>query len=139
MHDEEVRELLRRIRTVAVVGMSGSPDRDSYQVGAYLKDRGYRVVPVNPALKEVLGERAYPSLAAIPPEVQVDLVDVFRRSDAVPGIVEEALARSPLPKAIWLQLTVRHPESAARLQDAGVGFVQDRCVMVEHRRLVSLP
>jgi hypothetical protein len=137
MHDEEVRALLRQTRTVVVVGMSGNPDRDSYQVGAYLKARGYRVIPVNPALKEVLGETAYPRLGAIPPEVRVDIVDVFRRSDAVPEIVEEALARSPPPRAVWLQLTVRHPESGPRLQASGVEFVQDHCIMQEHRRLVA--
>ena len=139
MDDEAMRLLLRQVRTVAVVGMSGNPERDSFEVGAYLKAHGYRMIPVNPALTEVLGERAYPSLESIPPEIGVDLVDVFRRSEAVPALVEEALSRSPRPKVIWLQLTVRHPESGPRLREAGVEFVQDRCLMAEHRRLTSAP
>ncbi len=139
MDDEALREMFRRARTIAVVGMSGNPDRDSYEVGAYFKAHGYRVIPVNPALTEALGERAYPSLAAIPPETGVDVVDVFRRSEAVPAIVDEALARSPRPRVLWLQLTVRHPGSGPRLTEAGVGFVQDRCLMSEHRRLTSPP
>ena len=139
MDDEALRELFRRARTIAVVGMSGNPDRDSYEVGAYLKAHGYRVIPVNPALTEALGERAYPSLAAIPPETKVDVVDVFRRSEAVPAIVDEALARSPRPRVLWLQLTVRHPGSGPRLTEAGLEFVQDRCLMSEHRRLTSPP
>ena len=88
---------------------------------------------MNPALKEVLGEMAYPSLGGIPPETPVDIIDVFRRNEAVPGIAQEALARSPRPKALWFQLTVRHPVSGPRLKEAGVEFVQDRCIMLEHR------
>ena len=133
MHDEEVRALLRQTRTVAVVGMSGNPDRDSYQVGAYLKARGYRVIPVNPALKEVLGETAYPRLGAIPPEVRVDIVDVFRRSDQVPPIVVEAIDRR-VP-AIWMQLGVQNPEAAEAARARGAIVVENRCVMQEHRRL----
>ena len=131
-----MRDLLRRATTIAVVGLSDKPERDSNEVGRYLKEKGYRVVPVNPALREVLGETSYPSLSEIPADVVVDIVDVFRKSEAVPPIVEEALRRRPRPRAIWLQLGVRHPEAAHQAEAAGVPVVQDLCIMQQHRRLL---
>lgn len=131
-----MRELLRSSRTIAVVGMSDKPDRDSNQVGRFLMEKGYRVIPVNPAVSEVYGLRSYPSLKEVPPDVTVDIVDVFRRSEAVPDIVEEALSRSPPPKAVWLQLGVRDDPSGTKVEARGVGFAQDLCIMVQHRRLL---
>lgn len=131
--DELLRGLLGRARTIAVVGLSDKPERDSHEVARYLQGQGYRIVPVNPMLSEVLGERAYPSLSAIPADVPIDIVDIFRRSDQVPPVVEEALARSP--QAIWMQLGVEHAEAAARAEARGIPVVQNLCIMVQHRRL----
>jgi hypothetical protein len=133
MEDSEIRRLLSEARTIAVVGLSDKPERDSNEVARYLQSQGYRVVPVNPRLSEVLGERSYPSLSAIPPEVRIDVVDLFRRSEEVPPVVEEALARGV--GAIWMQLGVEHPEAAARATARHVPVVMNSCIMVQHRRL----
>ncbi|MDE1821682.1 MAG: CoA-binding protein [Euryarchaeota archaeon] len=135
MGDEQMRELLRSARTIAVVGMSDKPERDSHEVGKFLMSKGYRVVPVNPSVPEVLGARSYPSLREIPPDVHVDIVDVFRKSEAVPGVVEEALSRTPLPKAVWLQLGVKDDPSRGKVEGKGIQYYQDLCIMVQHRRL----
>ncbi|MGA3022645.1 MAG: CoA-binding protein [Thermoplasmata archaeon] len=136
--DAELRDVLGRARTIAVVGLSDKPDRDSNEVARYLQAQGYRIVPVNPMLTEVLGERAYPSLSAIPADVRVDLVDVFRRSDQVPPVVEEAIARGA--QTVWMQLGVENAPAAAKARGAGVTVVENLCIMVQHRRLRgSLP
>lgn len=131
--DDELRRVLTDARTIAVVGLSEKPERDSNEVARYFQERGYRIVPVNPALKEVLGERSYPSLSAIPGDVRVDLAVIFRRSDAVPPIVDEAIARH-VP-AVWMQLGVEHPEAAAKAKEHGLFVVQNLCSMATHRRL----
>ncbi|HTS33945.1 MAG TPA: CoA-binding protein [Thermoplasmata archaeon] len=131
--DEELRAILSSARTIAVVGLSDKPDRDSHTVAEYLQSEGYRIVPVNPSLTEVLGERSYPSLTAIPPEVHVDIVDIFRRSDQVPPVVDEALARGR--PVIWMQLGVEHAEAAARARAAGATVLENRCIRVDHQRL----
>lgn len=133
LDDASMTRLLTSARTIAVVGLSDKPERDSNEVARYLKSQGYRIVPVNPMLTEVLGERAYPSLTAIPPDLHLDIVDVFRRSDQVPPVVDEALARGV--GAIWMQLGVAHAEAAAKAEAQGVPTVQDLCIMVQHRRL----
>ena len=122
--DERVKALLHEARDVAVVGISDKPDRPSHYVAAFLKDLGYRVIPINPALREVLGEPCYPSLAAY--GKAVDIVDVFRNPDAVPPIVEEALSVGA--KAVWLQEGVTHAEAAQRAEEAGLIVVQDQCI-----------
>jgi uncharacterized protein len=131
--DAELRRLLSSARTVAVVGLSDKPDRDSNEVARYLQGQGYRIVPVNPAVPEVLGERSYPSLTAIPRDIRIDLVVVFRRSDAVPPIVDEAIARG-VP-AVWMQLGVENAEAAARARQQGIVVVENTCSMATHRRL----
>lgn len=131
--EEVLRAALGRARTIAIVGLSDKPERDSNEVARYLQGHGYRVVPVNPLVKEVLGERSYPSLAAIPPDVPVDLVDVFRRSEEVPAIVDEAVARK-VP-VVWMQLGVSNGGAAVRGRAAGLTVVEDLCVMREHRRM----
>jgi predicted CoA-binding protein len=131
--DETLRSILGRSRTVAVVGLSDKPERDSHEVAAYLQRQGYRIVPVNPKVARVLGEPAYPTLSAIPPEIQVDAVDIFRRPEEVPPVVNEALARGV--GVVWMQLGVTSPEAARRAEERGVLVVQDRCIMREHRRL----
>jgi predicted CoA-binding protein len=131
--DERLREVLTRARTIAVVGLSDKPQRDSNEVARYLQGQGYRIVPVNPMLTEVLGERAYPSVTAIPSEIRVDIVDIFRRSDEVPPVVREAIERG-VP-TVWMQLGVEHAGAAATARAAGAIVVEDLCIMVQHRRL----
>ena len=135
--DAELREVLSRARTVAIVGLSEKPDRDSNEVARYLRSQGYRVVPVNPMVPEILGERSYPSLSAIPREVRVDIADVFRRSDQVPAIAQEALRRGI--KVVWMQLGVDSPEAASIVRDAGGIAVENLCIMGQHRRLGLAP
>lgn len=131
--DDAMRALLTRARTIAVVGLSDKPDRDSYGIAEFLQQQGYRIVPVNPMVSEVLGERSYPSLGEIPPDVRIDIVDVFRRSEQVPPIVDEAIARGV--GAIWLQLGVRNDAAAEKARGRGVPILQDTCIRVQHRRL----
>jgi predicted CoA-binding protein len=135
--DSAMRDLLVRARTIAVVGLSDKPERDSNEVARYLHAQGYRIVPVNPMLTEVLGERAYPSLAAVPPEVKVDILDIFRRSDQVPPVVDEGIAR-PVG-AIWMQLGVEHAAAAEKARSKGIPVYENLCIMVQHRRLKVPP
>ena len=127
--------ILNDVRTIAIVGASANDVRPSYFVTKYLIDKGYDVHPVNPgqAGKEILGRRVYASLAEVP--AAIDMVDIFRPSAAVPGVVDEALALDPLPKVIWMQLTVRHDEAAAKAEAAGIKVVMNRCPKIEYARL----
>lgn len=129
--DEAIRQLLRRVRTIAVVGLSSREQRPSFGVARYLQQAGYRVIPVNPNEREVLGERAAPDLSHLPGEV--DLVDVFRSPEHVPAIVEECLELGL--EALWLQEGVIAPEAAGQARNAGMSVVMDRCMMKEYRRL----
>ncbi len=131
--DEELRNVLTGARTIAVVGLSDKPERDSNEIARYLQAQGYRIVPVNPMLSEVLGEKSYPSLAAVPPEVRIDVVDIFRRSDQVPPIVDDAIARKA--PVVWMQLGVEHAAAAAKARAAGATVYENLCIMVQHRRL----
>jgi predicted CoA-binding protein len=129
---EQITDLLKRVRTIAVVGLSDSPLRSSHGVAAYLQMHGYRIIPVNPTIQEALGEKAYPTLQEIPPEEQIDLVDIFRRSEHVPPVVEQAIQRR-VP-AVWMQETVMHDEAAEKAREAGMLVVMDRCILKEHRQ-----
>jgi predicted CoA-binding protein len=131
--DDEIRALLRRVKTIAVVGLSSSPSRPSHGVGASLKSFGYHVIPVNPNEREVHGEHAWPNLASVP--VPVDLVNVFRRPEHVRDIVEDCL-RLQLP-ALWLQLGVVDEPAALAAQQAGMTVVMDRCIYQEYLRLAK--
>lgn len=135
--DEELRRILTMSRTLAVVGLSDRPERDSNEVARYLRSQGYRIVPVNPALEKVLGERSYRSLTEIPSDLRVDLAVIFRRSEAVPPIVDEAIARR-IP-AVWMQLGVEHHEAAERARAHGLAVVENACTMATHRRLKLPP
>jgi len=126
-----ISEVLHSARTIAVVGLSGKRYRPSYGVAEYLKRAGYRIIPVNPMEQEVLGERSYPDLESIPEPV--DLVDVFRRSEFVPEIVEAAIRIGA--KAVWMQEGVIHEAAATRAEAAGLAVVMDRCILKDHRRL----
>jgi len=133
--DDEIRELLSRARSIAVVGIKAGAEEDAFRVPAYLQQQGYRIVPVSPKLDRVLGEPAVPSLREI--REPVDLVDLFRAPQHVPAHADEILAMSPRPRVVWLQLGIRHDEVALRLEAAGIAVVQDRCIMVDHRRLLG--
>ena len=127
---EPIHELLSRIKTIAVVGLSDSPLRPSHGVSAYMQSHGYRIVPVNPHITEALGETSYPSLADVPEKI--DLVDVFRRSEYVDDIVQQAI-QLKIP-AIWLQEGVINERAAEKARKAGMFVVMDRCVLKEHRK-----
>ena len=127
---DEIGELLKRTKTIAVVGLSDSPLRPSYGVSAYMQSHGYKIIPVNPSIKGSLGEKAVASLAEV--EETIDMVDVFRRSEYVPELVDEAI-RLKVP-AIWLQEDVIHEEAAEKARKAGIFVVMDKCILKEHRR-----
>lgn len=129
--DVTINELLRKARTIAIVGCSLKPERDSHRVAAYLQGAGYRVIPVNPVAEEILGEKVYPDLASIPDEIEIDIVDVFRRPEHIPAVVDAVLERGA--GALWLQLGCADPESEDRARNAGLEVVSDRCIKVEHR------
>jgi predicted CoA-binding protein len=126
---DEIGALLRRARTIAVVGLSSSPLRPSHGVAAYLQMQGYRIIPVNPTIAGVLGEKAYPSLLEVPEKI--DLVDIFRRSQFVAETVDQAI-QLHLP-AVWMQEGVIHEEAAKKARVAGILVIMDRCLLKEHR------
>lgn len=125
-----------QIHTIVVVGLSDKPDRPSHQVARYLQEQGYRIIPVNPGVTSVLGEKSYPTLQDIPPEIIIDVVDIFRKPEAVPPVVEEAIRRGV--KIIWMQEGISHPEAAARAREAGIEVIMDRCIKKEHMKVKSL-
>jgi hypothetical protein len=127
-----IPELLRTSHTIAVVGLSSKRFRPSYGVAEYMKSAGYRIIPVNPCEQEVLGEKAYAELGNVPE--QIDIVDIFRRSEFVPEIVETAIRIGA--RAIWMQEGVIHEEAAAKARAAGLEVVMDRCILKEHRRML---
>jgi|SRR5579863_10248649 len=130
-NDKLCAEILKRSRTIAVVGISPNPMRPSNGVAEYLKRAGYRIIPVNPGQAEVLGEKCYARLEDVPEKI--DLVDIFRRSEFVPEIVESAIRVGA--GAVWMQEGVIHEEAAARARQAGLDVVMDRCTLKEHRKL----
>ncbi|MGB2893311.1 MAG: CoA-binding protein, partial [Albidovulum sp.] len=134
--DDTLRDILRTTRVIAVVGVSPNPVRPSFYVARYLLLKRFRVIPVNPghAGEEILGQRVHADLASIPKDARVDMVDIFRRSDAVPEIVEEALRELPDLRTIWMQIGVQHPDAAARAEAAGMRVVQNRCPKIEYQR-----
>jgi predicted CoA-binding protein len=126
-----IPELLATSRTIAVVGLSGKRFRPSYGVAEYMQHNGYRIIPVNPHLETVLGEKCYPDLDGIPE--RVDIVDIFRRAEFVPEIVEAAIRIGA--RAVWMQEGVVHEAAAVRARDAGLVVVMDRCILKDHRRV----
>ncbi len=127
----QISAILRSCRTIAVVGLSGRRFRPSYGVAEYMQKAGYRIIPVNPLEAEILGEKCYPDLESIPEAV--DIVDIFRRSEYVPEIVEAAIRKGV--KVIWMQEGVVHEEAARRAEAAGLTVIMDRCILKDHRRL----
>jgi predicted CoA-binding protein len=136
----EIKEILTKYKTVAVVGLSREPGKDSHRVSAYLKQHGFRIIPINPFADEVLGEKSYKSLIDIPPEIQktIEIVDVFRPSKDVPPIVEQAIklkAAYGKPNVVWMQMGIVNKQAAEAAKKAGVTVVMDKCMMIEHKRL----
>lgn len=132
---EEIRRALVNARTVAVVGCSPNPARPSHMIARYLQESGYRVIPVNPGHRQILGEKCYASLFEIPPEVRIDIVDVFRRSSEVAPVADAAIARGA--GFFFMQEGVRDEAAALRLEKAGIPVAMDRCILVERERLRS--
>lgn len=130
--EAKIADLLKKSKTIAVIGLSDDASKPSHGVSLYMQNSGYRIVPINPKVSEALGEKAYPSLTEAARHEKIDIVDVFRRPDAVPAIVDEVIALG-LP-ALWLQETVVHEEAAQKARDAGIFVVMDRCILKEHQK-----
>lgn len=128
--EPDIPAILTKYRTIAVVGCSKEPSKDAHTVPAYMQSHGYRIIPVNPTATEILGEKAYPNLSAVPEPY--DIVNVFRPSDQVEPIVDEAI-RAGKAKVIWMQLGIANERAAVKARAAGIDVVQDRCLRVEHR------
>ncbi len=130
-----IRQILEDVKTIAVVGASSNEARPSFFVTKYLVDKGYKVFPLNPGMagKEICGRRVYASLAEVPEPI--DMVDIFRNSEVAASFVDQALTLEPIPKVIWMQLTVRHDEAAAKAEAAGVRVVMNRCPKIEYGKL----
>jgi predicted CoA-binding protein len=133
MTQDAVRQSLAHCQTIAVVGLSPKPHRDSFRVAQYMQDHGFRIVPINPNAHEVLGEKAYASLTEAAQHARIDMVNCFRNSEDIPPIAAEAIAIGA--KSLWLQLGVVHDAAAQQAADAGLIVVQNLCLMVEHRQL----
>ena len=134
MKDEELKEIFKNGKTVAVVGISPKEDRPSFRVAAYLQSKGYRIIPVRPDGDTILGEKVYPQLMEIPKEIEIDVVDIFRKSEEVPPIVEEAIRRGA--KIVWMQEGVIHQKAGEEAERAGLKVVMDRCIKKEHQRVL---
>ena len=126
---DPIGDLLRKVKTIAVVGLSDKPLRPSHGVSLYMQQQGYRIIPVNPNIQSVLGEKAYASLKDVPEKI--DLVDIFRRSEFVPALIDEAIALT-IP-AVWMQEDVIHEQAAGKARQAGIFVVMNRCILKEHR------
>ena len=131
--DKEMKDILLSAKTIASVGLSSNQEKESFWIVSYLKEQGYRIIPVNPTATEILGEKAYPDLSSIPE--QVDVVQVFRKPEDVPPIVDEAVKISA--KVVWMQEGISHQEAARKAREAGLQVVMDACMRVTHRRLIG--
>jgi hypothetical protein len=134
MKKEEIKKILAECKTVAVVGISPKEDRPSYGVASYLQSKGYRIVPVRPDGETLLGEKVYPSLTEIPKEIEIDVVDIFRRPEDVPPVVEEAIRKGA--NVVWMQEGIIHEEAAAQARRAGLKVVMDRCMKKDHQKFL---
>lgn len=132
---EKISRLLESATTIAVVGIKDRPGEDAFRVPQYMQQAGYRILPVNPKHASVLDERCQASLSDV--TASIDIVNLFRASEHIPAHVDEILALSPTPKAVWMQLGIHHGPSAQRLRQAGIDVIQDRCIMLGHRRLLG--
>lgn len=128
--NDSIGEILQKAKTIAVVGLSSDPGRPSHGVSAYMQAAGYRIIPVNPNEQEVLGEKSYARLEDVPEKI--DIVDIFRRTEDVPPVVESAITIGA--GAVWMQLGIRNAEAAEKARAAGLAVVEDKCILVEHRK-----
>ncbi len=128
---EDIRNILTKYNTVAVIGMSKNPEKDAYRIPEYLMKNGYRVIPVNPSTDEILGHRSFKRLLEVP--YDVDIVDVFRPSDDIPNYVSDVIQKHP--KVFWEQLGIHNPEAEEKIESAGIKVVYDRCMREEHGKL----
>jgi len=140
LNRDKIKEILATCKTIAVVGLSREPDKESYIVSAYMQKHGFRIIPVNPFADEVLGEKSYKSLIDIPAKLQknIDIVDIFRKADDVPPVVEQALKlkeKHGKPCVVWMQLGIVNEQAAEVARKAGLIVVMDKCMMVEHQHL----
>jgi predicted CoA-binding protein len=140
LSQDQIREILRKAKTIAVVGLSKKPEKDSCRVSAYLQQHGYRIIPVNPFVDEVLGEKSYKSLLDIPVEIQktIDMVDIFRKPENIPPVVEQVIALKAMfgrVFVVWLQLGILNEQAAEAARKVGLVVVMDKCLMVEHQHL----
>ena len=135
MNDEALMNILTQNHVIAVVGMSPKPERASHRVALYLRDHGYRIIPVNPGFNEILGETCYPDLESIPQTEKVDIVDVFRKPDDTPPVAESAVRIGA--RVLWLQLGIVNEVAASIAESGGLVVVQDRCMKIEHERLIG--
>jgi hypothetical protein len=136
----DLKQILASARTIAVVGCSNRPGRTSYNIARYLQQVGYRVVPINPTIAEALGEQAWPNLAAVPATLRLDVVNVFRRPQYTAGVVAEALERihqTGEHLTVWTQLGVSSQEAEQLSAEAGLPYVANRCILIEHQRLLG--
>ncbi len=131
--EQEIVEILKNAKTIAVVGISHDENRDSHKVAKYLKEHGYKIIPVNPKYKDVLGEKCYPDLRSVPEKI--DVVDIFRNIEAIPGIVDEAIEVKA--GAVWMQLGLVHNEAAKKALDSGLKVVMNKCMKIEHQKLLG--
>ena len=132
-NDQMMKEILLSSKTIASVGLSGNQQKESFWIASYLKEQGYRVIPVNPTATEILGEKAYPDLSSVPEKV--DVVQVFRKPEDVPPVVDEAIKIGA--KVVWMQEGIVHEEAAQKARDAGLQVIMDACMRGTHRRLVG--
>ncbi len=140
MSEERIREILQKYKVIAVVGLSKDPEKVSYKVSAYMQQHGYRIIPVNPFVDEVLGERCYKSLLDVPFEIQniLEIVDVFRKAEDVPPIVDQVIElkmKVGRPFVVWMQLGIVNEQAAESLRHSGLVVVMDKCLMSEHQHL----
>jgi predicted CoA-binding protein len=139
---KNIKEILTECKTIAVVGLSREPEKESYKVSAYMKKHGFRIIPVNPFADEVLGEKSYKSLLDIPTRIQkeIEVVDVFRRSEDVPPVVDQAVKlkkKYGKPCVVWMQLGIVNEQAAETAEKAGLTVVMDKCMMKEHKGLLK--
>ena len=144
MPKDDCIEILSKYRTVAIVGLSRDPAKDSFRVAKYLQTQGFRIIPVNPTAKEILGEKCYETLLEIPAEVQktIEIVDIFRPSNEVSTIVNQAIKlkeRYDKPYVVWMQLGIINEQAAEAAREAGITVIMNRCIMQEHKKLPQKP
>jgi predicted CoA-binding protein len=132
-NDKDMKDILLSTKTIASVGLSGNQEKESYWIASYLKDQGYRIIPVNPTAPEILGEKAYPDLESVPEKI--DVVQVFRRPEDVPPVVEAAIKAGA--KVVWMQEGIVNEEAAQKAREAGLQVVMDACMRATHRRLIG--